>query len=116
MPTPPALSFRSRYRGTRLKFDRTGRLAEGRPFFGLWSPPVIIETKPTITHRVVSDEVTRPDLVSWRVYEDPTLFWVIALRNGFLLPITDMRPGQLLICPNIEDVMAGLQNADIARE
>lgn len=99
-----------------MQFDPDGVIANGRPFFGIWKPPRIVETKPTINHRVVSDEVNRPDLVSWRVYEDPSLFWVIALRNGLLLPITDMQIGQMLICPNIEDVQAGLQNADNLRE
>lgn len=85
-------------------------------FFGSWRPPQIIETKPPIRHKVTAEERTRPDLVSYRVYGDPTLFWAIAMRNNMLLPLTELAefaddPRKVLLCPQMDDVQRALQNS-----
>lgn len=96
----------SRYRATKVfagTFD-TGR----RVFFGTWRPPRIVERRAPSIHTVGPDEVRRPDLIAWRVYEDPQMFWPIALRNGIIMPLVDLTVGQRLVCPHADDITSAL--------
>jgi hypothetical protein len=107
------LDFTSRYRNTRLfqgDFDRGNKIV----FFGTWRPPLIIETKPPIRHKMGPDEANRPDLISYRVYGDPALFWAIAMRNNLMLPMVDLQefiddPKKVLLCPQLDDIQRALQ-------
>lgn len=99
-----ALSPLSRYRNTRLYEDKD----LGQTYFGVWRAPEIIETLPITIHIVKIEELHRPDLIAYRVYGNPTLFWVIAIRNNLLLPLRDMKTGLSLSCPNIGDVTRAL--------
>ena len=98
------ISSSSRYRNTRLYRDMT----MNQVYFGSWRPPKVIERLATTIHIVVADELHRPDLISFRIYSRSDLFWAIALRNGILMPITDLVQGQSLQCPHVEDVMSAL--------
>lgn len=101
------LDLKSRYRNTLVhRFSGTNK-----PYFDLWDPPKIKETKSPSIIRVTARYVRRPDLVAYDVYGDVNLYWVIALRNNIMLPIRDLIIGSVLICPAIEDVMAGLQGS-----
>lgn len=104
LQTDVTLSPLSRYRNTRLYEDSS----LNKTYFGVWRPPEIIETLPLTVHIVKMEEVNRPDLIAYRVYGNPTLFWVIALRNNILLPLRDMTTGLSLSCPNIDDIMRAL--------
>lgn len=106
------LDFKSRYRATTVRrFSKEGAPQDGKPFFDLYTLPKIVETKPPILHRVTAAEVKRPDMIAYNVYGDVSLFWAIAWRNGWLLPIRDVRVGEMVICPAVEDVLAALQNS-----
>lgn len=94
----------SRYRNTRLYEDRD----LGETYFGVWRPPSIVERNPVSIHVVKPEERYRPDLIAYRVYGNPSLFWAIAIRNNILLPMRDMENGQSLICPNLDDVMEAI--------
>lgn len=108
------LDLLSRYRNTRV-FDATfprGKVV----FFGTWRPPPIVETKPPVRHKVSADERTRPDLIAFRVYGDPGLFWAIAMRNNLMFPLMDLAPfaddhRNILMCPQLDDVQRALQNS-----
>lgn len=103
------LDLKSRYRNTLVhRAEATSRIA-GKPFFDLWVPPRIKETKPPTIVRVTARYAKRPDLIASDVYGDVTLYWVIAIRNGLMLPILDLEVGRMIIVPAMEDVMAGLQ-------
>lgn len=105
------LDLKSRYRNTLVHRAEDTSRAAGKPFFDLWKPPRIKETKPPTLVRVTARYVRRPDLIAADVYGDPTLYWVIALRNGHLLPIRDLEVGKMMFVPALEDVMAGLQTS-----
>jgi hypothetical protein len=110
------LDLLSRYRNTRpFQADFEGR-GDKVVFFGTWRPPQIIETKPPIRHKVLVDEATRPDLISFRVYGDVTLFWAIAMRNNLLLPLVELQefqqdPRRVLLCPQMDDIQRALENS-----
>jgi hypothetical protein len=77
-------------------------------FFGTWKAPDILQTQPSTIHVVQADEIRRPDLISFRVYNDPNLFWAIAIRNLILMPLKDIEVGQSLVCPHINDISSAL--------
>lgn len=107
MPDTLLLDLKSRYRNTNVHRDETTK----KPFFDLWNPPRIRETKPPTIVRVNARYLYRPDLIASDIYGDPTLFWVVAIRNGITFPMRDIRAGQVLYVPALEDVMAGLQES-----
>ena len=100
----------SRYRRTRV-FSDEETLSDGRPFFGTWRPPEIVLHRPPSFRVLQPDELTRPDLLAFRTYGNPTLFWAIAMTNNIMLPMRDMRVGQRMIIPHIDDVLAALGQA-----
>jgi hypothetical protein len=109
------LDLLSRYRNTRVfqsDFERGDKVV----FFGTWRPPPIIETRPPIRHKVLADEITRPDIIAYRVYGDASLFWAIAIRNNLLLPLVDLQafqddPKKVLLCPQMDDIQRALQES-----
>jgi hypothetical protein len=95
----------SRYISTKVFIDQED---ENRVFFGTWAPPKIYETMEPSYHVVTADEIARPDLIAYRVYKDPNLWWVIALRNNIGFPLIDLTAGTVLTCPNINDISAAV--------
>ena len=53
-------------------------------------------------HRIVADEVGRADLVSFREYGTPSLYWFILKVNGIIDPY-DLDVGSLLEVPSLLD-------------
>jgi len=108
------VSARSRYRTTPLFLERyeveDGSEVETRSrlFYGTWEPPTIYETRQPTIWKVAADEAGRPDLLAYRLYKDPTLWWAVCLRNNVFFPLIDLRAGMTVICPHIEDVMSAL--------
>ena len=105
----------SRYQSTKVFIDRED---ENKVFFGTWAPPKIYEATEPNYHVVTADEIVRPDLIAYRVYKDPNLWWVIALRNNIGFPLIDLTAGMVLVCPNINDISAAMStqgNNSLAR-
>lgn len=105
--TTITISPLSRYRSTRAFSD----LATQQVFFGTWKPPRIVLRRPVSFRTILPDEVFRPDLLAFRTYGNPNLFWAIALANNIMLPMRDMKVGQNLVLPHVEDVLAALTSA-----
>lgn len=102
----------SRYRNTRVYSDtKSSDDPTTVVFFGTWRPPRIVETRPPIQHWVAPDEIHRPDLISFRVYGNPELFWAIAMRNNWMLPIADIQVGRMLLCPHLDDIQQALNSS-----
>ena len=104
LPLQVSIPTTSRYRNTRLYDDQD----LGQRYFGIWRAPKIIENNPVSLHRVSIEEQGRPDLIAYRVYGNPSWFWVISSRNGILLPIRELTTGMLLVCPHKDDVVLAL--------
>jgi hypothetical protein len=98
----------SRFGSTKVFVDN----ADSKVFFGTWNPPRVYETKSPVYHVVTADELYRPDLIAWRVYKNPNLFWPISLRNGISFPFIELTAGQILTCPHIDDVSAAVSNVN----
>ena len=102
-PATIGMSATSRYRNTRVLIGDDNTI-----FFGTWKPPKIKERLQPIVYRVSPQEIKRPDLISYQVYRDPNMFWAIALRNNIIMPLKDIRVGQTLLCPHIDDILSAL--------
>jgi len=96
----------SRYRNTRVFSDSSGKV-----FYGTWRSPKIRQTKLPYIHIVAIEELKRPDLISYRVYQDPSMFWAIAVRNNIFMPMRDLTPGMTLMCPHVDDISAALSES-----
>jgi len=71
----------------------------------------VFETRQPTLWKVEADEAGRPDLLAYRLYKDSTLWWAICIRNNLFFPLIDLRAGMTVICPHVEDVIAGLNSA-----
>lgn len=54
------------------------------------------------THRVIGDEVRRPDMISYREYGTPYLWWFVLKVNSIDDPFS-LVEGALLKIPNVTD-------------
>jgi hypothetical protein len=67
-------------------------------------PPVTVpKSRKDRHHRVTDDDAKRIDLLAWRFYGDPALWWVIAEANAVLNPL-DLEAGRVLRIPALETI------------
>ena len=52
---------------------------------------------------VISGEEGKPDLISFRIYEDTQYWWIIMLYNNILDPV-DLTNGLVLVYPDIDEL------------
>ena len=64
-------------------------------------------------YRVRGDEVSQPDLISYRVYGTERYWWIICLVNEIEDPFTDITEGSIMQIPNIRDIYDFYQNFSI---
>lgn len=62
---------------------------------------------------VTQDFITRPDLLSSKVYGTPELWWVIYEFNGIQDPITELKVGQILRIPEINRVLDAINGLEL---
>jgi hypothetical protein len=68
-------------------------------FLGTFPP---LDVPPHVTDRfynVEANDAGRPDLVAYKMYGDPALYWVILFINGILDPFETLYPGMMLRIP-----------------
>ena len=74
--------------------------SEGRYFFDIWKPPFeYIPGIGDVIHTVTAADETRPDLIAWRYYRNPRLWWIIAHANKLLHPWNEIVAGTKLVIP-----------------
>lgn len=61
---------------------------------------------------VTQDLEKRPDLVSYKAYGIPDLWWVIYEFNGIRDPLFELTIGQVLRIPDIERVQAAIEELE----
>lgn len=91
-------SRNSRYVDTEvLKYEDT-------KYLDLWKRPTefnnIKDTLRYKEHTVIESEIGCLDMLALRYYMNERLFWVIALFNNIIDPVSDMYAGQVLRIPD----------------
>lgn len=74
--------------------------SNGVPFWGTWIQADIPFGPADAYHTVSSRDVGRLDLISYKFYQTPELWWVLAAANGIFFPPEDMQEGDVLRIPD----------------
>ena len=61
---------------------------------------------------ITQDILRRPDLISYKAYGTSELWWVIYEYNGIKDPLFDLKLNQTIRIPEINRVLAALENVD----
>lgn len=91
------LGQKSRYHSTRVITE------DGRTFFGQWSQPKSRDVGERL-YVITGPDVDRLDLVAYKMYGDPFLWWVIAWYNNILDPMS-LEVGDRLRIPDYETLI-----------
>ena len=94
-------SFKNRYRLTKVYLDTT--VVKDRRRYGTWVKPDIDMTSYD-RYAVREVDENRPDLIAYKFYNDPTLWWVICQVNGLSHPFDDLTVGLVLKIPKIDNI------------
>lgn len=95
----------SRYTGGTVAANRSNQN------FLVLRRPLGLEPDSTDTVVIVTQELEkRPDLVSFKAYGSPDLWWVIYEFNMIRDPFFELLQGQILRIPSIERVMEAIDN------
>lgn len=95
----------SRYTNGIVTFTR-----DNKHFLVLRKPLNLKEDNSDVLVTVTQDICKRPDLVSYKAYNTPDLWWVIYEYNGIRNPLLDLKPGQILRIPQLERVNEAISN------
>jgi len=88
------------------RLTRTPILKDGS--FGLWErPPKFREFLP---EKWIVREGDMLDLIAYEVYGRHDWWWVIAVANGIMNPLRELRPGKELLLPSPFEILAVLRN------
>lgn len=97
-------------RNTRYTNGLTSINREGQKFL-LLKKPLSLGTDSTDTLVAVKQEdILRPDLISFKAYQTPDLWWVILEYNNIQDPLFELQVGQILKIPTIDRVLLAIQN------
>ena len=61
-------------------------------------------TRPALYYRTAQADTSVPDLISYKVYQEERLWWLLCLANGINNCAEDMAAGQLWIVPDQIDI------------
>lgn len=82
----------------------------GVNFLFLRRPLKLAEDDGDVFVMVTQDLEKRPDLVAYKAYGNPTLWWVIYEFNQIRDPFFGLKAGMLLRIPALERVMEAIDN------
>ena len=77
-----------------------------RAYLGTWESRNLTEDPSDQLYVLEEYEVGRPDLISYRYYKTPKLYWLILHVNDISDPFEDMYPGMLIRIPALQRVLA----------
>jgi len=77
----------------------------GEKFWGTWIPPDILFSPNDVYHTVTSADVGRLDLIAYKYYQTPELWWVLAHVNGLMFSCDELTEGDVLRIPDISPLM-----------
>lgn len=85
----------SRFNGQMVFLDA------GEKFWGTWIAPEITFSPFDTYHTITQADAGRLDLIAYRYYQTPELWWVIAEANGLMFPSEELEEGTVLRIPDL---------------
>ena len=106
--------LKNRYANTQIHVDDF--VAPGRQRYGIWEP-LQLRTRPELEledgtydlYTVTSSDLGRIDRIAWRLYQDSTLWWIIAYFNSLANPFEDLVVGMVLKIPRKDTLLKQVQ-------
>lgn len=93
----------SRFRGLAIYQDP----ASGIDFYETYVIHTFPQAVTDIYHIITPGEAGRLDLIAYRYYGSPALWWVLAEANGLAFPMVDACSGLVLRVPAYQGVLGG---------
>ena len=87
------------------RFKRTWAFKDsekGRYFIGTFAPVNIPEHFSDKIYIVEAGDTYRPDIISYKFYRNPNLYWIILWLNGISDPFSELYPGMALRIPTLQ--------------
>lgn len=84
----------------RSRYVQGGTTEEFKKRLGWWERRLIPRRDDDIIYTITSDDVGRPDLISYNVYGTAELLWLVLQYNNILDPTTELNIGTELILPS----------------
>ena len=84
------------------------RAPDGRLFFGIFQKALLPSTAEDKYHTVVQGEERRLDLIAYKYYHTPELWYVIAIANNIVSVFDDIQIGDVLLVPSLPSVLSTL--------
>jgi hypothetical protein len=100
-------------RGSWLRNVSAHELKDGTIAWGQFEIPEIPDFDDDIVYTLTGPE--RPDSVARRFYGNPSLWWVIAIKNGFRLPFSQLRGGQKIVIPSPAEILSRISTDSALR-
>lgn len=92
--------YSDRYRNCKILTDKE----TGEVLLSTREIKDIFETPTDTYHRIESHELNRLDLLAYKYYQNPLLWWVIAQANNIFDPFSEISVGTLIRIPSIESL------------
>ena len=97
----------SRYTGGQLSNNRSDR-----EFLVLRRPLQLQPSDNDVFVQITQEFLSRPDLMSYKAYGTPDLWWVIYEFNGIKDPLFELKLGTILRIPEKERVLEAIENLE----
>lgn len=97
----------SRYTGGKVTKNRSEQ-----DFLILRRPLNLTEDEGDVFVEITQDLEKRPDLVAFKAYEDPNLWWVIFELNEIRDPFFDLVAGQLIRLPALDRLLEAIEELE----
>ena len=97
----------TRYTGGELADNR-----QGKTFLVLRRPLELEESDGDTFVQITQEYINRPDLISYKAYGTPDLWWVIYEFNGIRDPLFELKIGTILRIPEKERVIETIQRLE----
>lgn len=99
----------SRYTGATVTKNRSGK------DFLILRRPLQLEPGDGDIYVTITQELEhRPDLVSFKAYGIPDLWWAIYEFNGIRDPLFNLRQGMILRIPELERVLSAIEALELS--
>ena len=79
-------------------------LINGKRVWGTWESPKIPNSPFDNYHTVTQMDAGRLDLISYKYYQTPELWWVLATANGLFFPADELVAGMILRIPDLNQI------------